>query len=822
MAGVSLPERARAVVVGAGIAGCSVAYHLTRLGWRDVVVVDQGPLFETGGSTSHAPGLVFQINPSKTMCEFAQYTVNLWGGLEVDGQPCAKAVGSLEVAWTPERLADLRRKSGFGRSWGVESEVISASEAREMIPALSDRILGALYVPSDIHTKATRPAEAMAREAEREGAAFYGGVKVTGLGIKNGRVASVETDHGEIGTELVVSAAGIWAPRVGRMARTAIPLSPMQHLYAVTEPLEALAGATEEISQPLLRHQDRAMYFRQEGESYGIGSYNHEPLLVEPEEILDHSEAPIAPAEMEFTPSHFEGARAAMGELLPCLDGVSLNRRFNGLFSFTNDGFPVLGESPEVAGFWSAQAVWITHAGGVGKAVAEWIVNGEPTTDLRECDIRRFHPHARTRPYVRARSAQQYREVYDIIHPRQQAENPRDLRLTPFHVRQKELGAVFFESAGWERPQWHEANEGLLDSLDAAGASRSGWEAREWSPVVAAEHAATRERVALFDLTPFAKFEMSGPGALDALQRLASNQMDRAVGSVTYTSMLTPSGRIKCDLTVTRLAEDRFMVVTGGGMGLHDLAWIESHLPEDGSATVADISSSLCCVGLWGPRARDLLSRVCEDDLSDGGFPYLKARDIEIGEIPALALRISYVGELGWEIYAPSEQGSRLWDILWEAGRPLGVIAAGGGAFDSLRLEKGYRLWGNDIHTDYNPYEAGLGFAVRMRKGAFIGREALREIRARGTGRRLCCMTLDDPEAVVVGKEPILDGDRVLGYVTSANYGHSIGRGIAYGYLPTEYSKEGTGVDILYFERRLAATVAREPLYDPKGEKMRG
>ncbi len=817
-----LPSHARAVVVGGGIAGCSVAYHLTRLGWREVVVLDQGPLFETGGSTSHAPGLVFQVNPSKTMTAFAQRTVELFTGLDLDGEACARSVGSLEVAWTPERFTDLKRRHGYAMSWGLEAHLLGPGETRELIPMLSERILGALYVPSDIQTRATRPAEAMAREAQRSGATFHGGVQVTGFGTSGGRITAVHTSHGEIRTDVVVAAAGIWAPKLGGMAGVPIPLSPMQHLYAVTTPLPELAGAAEEVSQPILRHQDEDMYFRQEGECYGIGSYQHEPLLVDAGDIPAHGETAAPPAEMPFTPRHFEKGLAAAGELLPCLKGAELTRRFNGLFSFTTDGFPVLGESPRVPGFWSAQAVWITHAGGVGQAVAEWLVRGEPGVDLRECDIRRFHPHAHTRPYVRARAAQQYREVYDIIHPRQQIASPRDLRLTPFHPRQRELGAAFFESAGWERPQWYESNAGLLDSLEVKGTARSGWEAVEWSPVVAAEHVATRERVALFDLTPFANFEMTGPGALRALQGLAANQMDRPLGAVTYTAMLTPRGGIKCDLTVTRLEEERFLVITGGAMGLHDLGWIEAHLPRDGSARLEDVSSAYCCIGLWGPRARDLLGGLCEEDLSDEGFPYLSARRLTIAEVPALALRISYVGELGWEIYAPSEQGLRLWDLLWEAGQPLGVIAAGGGAFDSLRLEKGYRLWGQDIHTEHNPFEAGLGFAVNMKKGDFTGREALRRVRARGVTRRLCCMTLDDPSAVVTGKEPILDGDEVLGYVTSANYGHSIGRGIACAYLPGHYWTVGTKVEVLYFGERLAATVAREPLYDPEGWKMKG
>ena len=816
-----MPSHARAIVIGAGIAGCSVAYHLTKLGWRDILVVEQGPLFETGGSTSHAPGLVFQVNPSKTMTNFARYSVDLWTTLELEGSPCAKTVGSLEVAWTPERLADLKRKAGYGLSWGVDAHLLSPGEARDLLPLLSERILGALYVPSDIHTKATRPAEAMALAAERAGAQFHGGVRVTGFDIRRGRIRGVRTTRGDIATELVVAATGIWAPTVGEMAGVPIPLSPMQHLYAVTAPLPELSGSTEEIARPLLRHQDEAIYFRQEGECYGIGSYQHEPLLVDAEDLLDHDEAPVSPSEMPFTPTYFRKALAAAGEVLPSLKGVGLTRKFNGLFSFTTDGFPVLGESPQLAGFWSAQAVWITHAGGVGKAVAEWIVSGESTTDLRECDIRRFHAHALDRSYVRARAAQQYREVYDIIHPRQQVATPRNLRLSPFYPRQQELGAVFFEDSGWERPQWYEANLRLLDELRVTGESRDGWEAREWSPTIAAEHVATRERVAMFDLTPFATFEVTGPGALAALQRLSSNEMDKPIGRVTYTSMLTPRGGIKCDLTVTRLGTEHFTVVTGGAMGNHDLGWIQAHMPDDGSVAVADISEGLCCVGLWGPKARDLLSGICEDDVSDSGFPYMTAKALTIGDVPVLALRISYAGELGWEIYAPVEHGLRLWDLLWEAGQPLGVIAAGGGAFDSLRLEKGYRLWGNDIHTEFNPYEAGTAFAVRMRKGDFIGRDALRNVRAKGPKRRLCCMTLDDSDGLVTGKEPIMDGDRVLGYVTSANYGHSIGRGIVYGYLPMSHSSPGTSLEVLYFGRRLPATVAREPLYDPQGTKTK-
>jgi glycine cleavage system aminomethyltransferase T len=450
--------------------------------------------------------------------------------------------------------------------------------------------------------------------------------------------------------------------------------------------------------------------------------------------------------------------------------------------------------------------------------MAEWIVDGAPSIDLRESDINRFDRHVLNREYIRTRANQQYIEVYDIIHPLDQTMAPRNLRLSPFHARQVELGAHFFESAGWERPQWYAANADELARRGAPWPERTGWTARNWSPIVGAEHLAARERVALFDMTPFTKLEVRGPGALRWLQWLAANQMDQPIGKVTYTAMLTVQGGIRCDLTVTRLAADRFMVITGGASGMHDLAWLRQQLPRDGSVMIQDLSSAQCCIGLWGPRAHALIHRVSEDDFS---FPYFTARTVTIGHVPVLAARVSYVGERGWELYAPTEYGRALWDTLWEAGQPSGVIAAGGGAFESLRLEKGYRLWGADIHTEYNPYEAGLGFAVNLKKRDFQGREALMRAKESGITRKLCCLTLNDPRIVIMGKEPILAGERVLGYVTSANYGYSVGKSIAWGYLPAEYATPGTPVTIQFFGVRHPATVTYEPLYDPENRRIR-
>ena len=805
-------------MIGAGIVGCSAVYHLTRMGWRDILVLDQGPLFETGGSTSHAPGLVFQTSFARMMTEFSRYAVKLYNDLTLDGQPCFYPVGSVEVAYTKERWEDLKRKLGVAKSWGLEAALISPEETRQRLPLLDPKKIHASYfVPSDGIAKAVRACEAMARESQKQGATFHAHTPVTGVEVKDGRVRAVLTSNGRISTEQVLLCAGIWGPRIGRMAGVPIPLTPMQHPYAWTGPLPELTGETREVAHPIVRHQDCAMYFRHQADRYGIGSYKHEPLLVDPEDLPAWSEARKSPAVMDFTPEHFEVAHAAAVDLFPPLGRVGLTHRINGIFSFTPDGFPLIGESLSVRGFWVAEAVWITHGGGVGRAVAEWMAEGVPALDLREADLNRFPLHALTPAYVKARGAQNYREVYDITHPLQQMERPRPLRLSPFYPRQKDLGGVFFEGAGWERPQWFEANETLLKGQSRP--ARSGWEARHWSPIQAAEHRAARERAVLSDLTPFTKVEVAGPGALAFLQYLAANEMDRPIGRVVYTSLLNQRGGIHCDLTVARLGADRFLILTGGASGPHDLAWIRTH--AHASVRVTDLTSAYCGLGLWGPRARDILRRVCPDDLSNAAFPYFTAREIAVGFVPALALRVSYVGELGWEIYAPMDYGLQLWDALYEAGQPLGLTALGAGAFDSLRLEKGYRLWGADIHADDNPYEAGLGRTVKLNKGDFLGREALRRIKAQGVSRRLCCLTLNDPDAVVLGKEPILDGDRALGHVTSANHGHTVGRFIVYGYLPLSHATEGTQVAVDYFGRRCAATVRREPLYDPEGLRLK-
>jgi dimethylglycine oxidase len=809
------------VIIGAGIVGCTIADHLTRLGWRDVVVLEQGPLFATGGSTSHAPGGVFETNASQTMTEFAKETVKRYSELELDGEPCFYPVGSIEVAVTPERWEDLKRKRGLATSWGVEGTLLTPQECAEKIPLLDPaRIYGGLFVPLDGIAKAVRAAEAMARQATARGATFHGNTEVTNIEVANGRVQAVVTAAGRIPAEVVVSCAGIWGPRIGRMAGVSIPLIPMQHQYVLTSPLPQLAGETREVIHPVLRHQDRDMYFRHQRDRYGVGSYQHRPMPVSADDLLRYDDAEVMPSVMAFTPEDFEQAWADALELLPALRGARIEEGINGIFSFTADGMPLLGESREVRGFWMAEAVWITHAVGVGKVVAEWMVEGVPSIDLRQCDIQRFEPYAHSPSYVRQRSSQAYIEVYDIIHPMQPMEEPRPVRVSPFYRCQQELGAYFLEASGWERPQWYEANAPLVAERPIP--PRTGWAGRYWSPIVGAEHLVTRERVALYDVTSLKKVEVTGPGALAFLQTLTTGNMDKSIGSVTYTLMLDPKGGIKSDITVARLGTERFQV---GCNGPRDVDWFEHHLPVDRSVQVRDITSGTCCIGLWGPRARDLVQQLSSADFSERGHGFFRAKEIYLAEVPVTAMRLSYVGELGWELYTTAEYGLRLWDLLWEAGQPLGVIAAGRGALEGLRLEKGYRMYGKDMWSEHDPFEAGLGFTVHLDKGDFIGREALLRRRAEGPRTRLICLTLDDPTRVVMGSEPVsprgYPGAEPVGFVAAAAYGYTIGRGIAYAWLAPAAATVGSKLDIEYFGERLAATVAQEPLFDPQMERMR-
>ncbi len=808
--------KARLVIIGAGIVGCSAAYHLTQLGWKDIVVIDQGPLYETGGSTSHAPGIIFEINGSRAMCKMAQYTVDLLFDLEFEGEKIWYPVGAIEVAASEARMRELWRRHGFATAYDLETHILSPAEVQAKVPLIDPGVLkGGLHIPGDGDAKAWQAAGALAQKAIASGGAeFYGNTLATDIELKNGRVHAVITDQGRIDCEQVLLCTNIWGSVLADKVGVTLPMMACAHHYAITEPLPELAAETEWISLPCVRHQDRSMYFRQWERGWCTGSYRHEPRLVSPHAVGKD-------AYHTWRDDDFAVAIDDAAQLYPTLRGKEYVTKINGMFVFSIDGFPMMGPS-HVPGFWTAVGIWVTHAGGAGKTIAEWLTYGSTEWDTREMNIARFHDYQLTQRYIQTRAAQNYREVYDIVHPLQQMEAPRQVRLAPFHVRLQGQQGHFFNASGWEAAQWYEANARLLEKYDDHIPARSGWEAMNWSRIQGAEHLAAREGAGLFNLANFTKIEVDGPGATQFLNRLAANDIDKPAGKVIYTALLNHAGGIKADLTITRLAEQRYWVLTGAGGGPQDLAWIRRHAPGDGSVTIRDVTPHYTAVGLWGPQARQILAQVTAGDVSSETFPYFSARALQIDTIPAYALRVSYAGELGWEIYCSSEQGLRLWDVLWEAGQPYGLIAAGGGAFGSLRLEKGYRLWGADIHPEYNPYEAGLGWAVKLSKGDFIGREALLKIKEAGIRQKLCCLTFDDPQAVALGKEPILANGRKVGQVTSADYGYSVGKFIIYGYLPLEHAREGTRLEVQYFDRRYAATVTREPLFDPAGERLKG
>ncbi|MET8978092.1 FAD-dependent oxidoreductase [Streptomyces sp. NPDC004539] len=808
----------RVVIIGAGVVGAALADEIAQRGWTDVTVVDQGPLPATGGSSSHAPGLVFQANSSKTMTELARYTVDKFCSLDVDGQPCFLQVGGLEVATTPERLTELRRRHGWITAWGVEAELIDADACVAKHPLLDrSRVLGGLHVPTDGLAKAVLAVEAQIRRATANGVRFLDRHEVLDILQDAGRVTGVRTDRGDLDADIVVCCAGIWGPKIARMAGMNLPLTPLAHQLAWTGPVPALAGQTEEAVRPILRHQDADLYYRDRYDGLGIGYYGHRPMPVSADDILTFDDDRPMPSVLEFTEDDFADAWTETQSLLPATKDTKVDEGINGLFSFTTDNFPLLGQSPDVKGFWVAEAVWVTHSAGVGRAMAEWLVDGYCSSfDLHECDVNRFEPHQLTPEYVLARDCQNFVEVYDILHPLQPSGDPRPIRTSPFFARQEAHGAFFLEANGWERPHWYEANSALLEGRSIP--VPNDWAARYWSPIVGAEAQATRETVAMYDMTALKRLEVTGPGAAEYLERLTTSKVAKSVGSVTYTLLLDHDGGIRSDVTVARLARDRFQIGANGNL---DLDWLTRHLPADGTVQVRDITAGTCCIGLWGPLARKVLQPLTDDDFSNDGLKYFRAKQAHIGSVPVTAMRLSYVGELGWEIYTTADLGLKLWDTLRRAAEPLGGVIAGRGAFNSLRLEKGYRSFGTDMTYEHDPYEAGVAFAVKPDKGDFIGKEPL-ERRSSDVRRKLTCLTIDDPYDVVLGKEPVYDGERAVGYVTSAAYGYTIGKGIAYAWLPAELAVPGTALEIGYFDRRVAAVVAEEPLFDPTMSRLRG
>ncbi|MFD9704271.1 FAD-dependent oxidoreductase [Lentzea sp. NPDC059081] len=784
-------EVPRVVLVGAGIVGCALADELTERGFTDVTVLEQADGLAAGGSSGHAPGLVFQTNSCRSMTQFARYTVEKYTALG-----CFEQIGGLEIATSEARLADLARRHGWATSWGVESRLVDADEVARLYPLLDrEQVLGGFLIPSDGLAKPVLAAEVQARRATERGARFVFGQKVVAVETAGDRVAGVRTESETFAADIVVSCAGMWGPVLGEMVGLTVPLVPMAHQYAFTGEVDASVEALAR--QPILRHQEADLYFRSHGRAVGIGAYGHKPMPIRAQDITG--------SELPFTKEDFEPSWEAAVDLIPALAEAGVDHGFNGLFSFTSDGMPLLGEHPGLSGFWVAEAVWITHSAGVARSVAEWIVDGQPELDLHSSDLGRFEQVQLAPDFVLESSCQNFVEVYDLLHPLQPMESPRPIRTSPFYERQKELGAFFLEASGWERPHWYEANADLPEVAEVP--ERNEWAGRFWSPICGAEALVTRKRVAMFDMTPLKRLEVSGTGALEFLQRMTTNNLNRKPGAVVYTLLLDEQGGVRSDLTIARLDRTTFQVGANGNL---DLEWLTRHAPE--GVHVKDITPGTCCIGLWGPKARDLLDGVAHTLDTQKG--YFTAQRAFIKNVPVTALRLSYVGELGWELYTTADLGPKLWDTLWEAGQEHGVIAAGRGAFNSLRLEKGYRSWGTDVTTEHDPFEAGLGFAVRQDKD-FLGKEALHNLTST---KKLTCLTIDDPHDVVMGSEPVYHQGEPVGYVTSAAYGYTTGLNIAYAWLPSEIDDE---VEIEYFGRKVTARPAREPLFDPEMKRLR-
>jgi glycine cleavage system aminomethyltransferase T/glycine/D-amino acid oxidase-like deaminating enzyme len=830
-----MPARASAVVIGAGIVGNSLVHHLALLGWRDVVLLDQGPLPNPGGSTGHASNFIFPIEYSRLMFELTRDSTEQYKALGVFTES-----GGIEVARTQERMQELRRRTTQAKAWGIPAEILTPEGVQKLVPYLDPSvILGGGYFPTVGVVDSLRAGTLMREQAQASGAlAVLSGAEVLDITTVGERVTGVLTSKGEIATENVVICCGVWSPKVAALAGARLALTPTVHQMISVGPIGLFAGTTGEISYPIVRDVDEGMYERQHGGDMEVGSYMHRPIIVPPETIPSNEEAVLSPTEMPFTADDFDPQLAASLELMPELLGdekAGIRYAINGLISMTPDGHPLLGETPEVKGLWAAAASWIKEGPGCGRAVAELMSGRVPTIDVHEAAVSRFYPSSRTTGFARARAAESFNKMYGIVHPAEQYESLRPLRTGPLYERARELGAVFRETARWERPHWYASNEPLLATYAGRLMERPAeWDSRWWSPIINAEHLAMRDAAGLVDLSAFTILDVTGPGALAGLQRLAVAQLDVPVGRTVYTPFLNESGRFVADLTIMRLGAGHFRVVTGAADGGRDAQWIGDRLPDD--AQLVDVSSAWSTIGLWGPRAKDVLASANRDGDHSRPGPFGMIEFFELGGAVVLASRISYVGEFGWELHVPADQARHLWDLLLAAGRPHGLVPVGIGVYGTTgRLEKGYRAFGAELTGEYNPVEAGMT-RPRVKSADFIGKREYLAARAAAPAAVLCTLTVDSLASAdgtpryPLGGEPILrlDGSRLVdalgrpSYVTSAGSGPSVGRHLLMAYLPAPVAEVGTPLLTEYLGEQYPVTVASHgAVFDPAGERMR-
>ncbi|MFU8882713.1 MAG: GcvT family protein [Rhodobacterales bacterium] len=812
---VDLPTRAQAVIIGGGVSGCSVAYHLAKAGWTDIILLERKQL--TSGTTWHAAGLIGQLRGSQNMTRLAKYSADLYVKLEAETGVATgmRQTGSISVALTAHRLEELRRQATLARAFDVDVAEISPAEIKAMYPHLEvGDVLGGVHLPLDGQCDPANIAMALAKGARMRGARIVEGVKVTRVTDDGTRVTGVDWQtaegQGHIAADVVMNCGGMWGRDLAAQSGVTLPLHACEHFYLVTEPVEGLGRL------PVLRVPDECAYYKEDAGKMMLGAFEPKAKPWGMQGISEDFCFDSLPEDFD----HFQPILEQAMHRMPMFQTAGIHTFFNGPESFTPDDRYYLGEAPEKRGYWIAagyNSIGIVSSGGAGMALAHWITEDAPPFDLWEVDIRRAQPFQRNRRYLRDRVTETLGLLYADHYPYRQVATARGVRRSPLHGHLAERGAVFGEVAGWERANWF-ARDGQEREY------RYDWHRQNWFDNQRAEHMAVRQGVGLFDMSSFGKIRVEGPGALPFLQRLCANQMDVEAGRIVYTQMLNDRGGIESDLTVTRLSETAFLLVVPAATLQRDLAWLRRHLGDD-VAVITDVTAAEAVLCLMGPKARDLLARVSPDDMGNAAHPFGVAREIEVGMGLARAHRVSYVGELGWELYVSADQAAHVFEALEEAGTDMGLTLCGLHTLDSCRIEKAFRHWGHDITDEDHVLEAGLGFAVRSAKGGFIGRDAVLRKREAGLERRMVQFLLQDPDPMLFHNEALVRDGQIVSIITSANYGHALGAAVGMGYVPCAgQSAEDVLASTYEIEvagRRFAATPSLVPMYDPKGERMK-